>query len=288
MIAMCLGLLAILVILRRRRKRQVELFQHRADMYAQGLAQAGVVSNVTFEDPREQRRQMLRDFNELGTAEPIKPIQEDATDDDLVAGVNMRYAKPALRPQNGLSRSDNRRSSVYEDTVVQSLSKLEHDLIQVSRDEWMLNNPGQNPDTSPHWQSLEEQLRRDFSEKFRVAADKRRTFHEEENLDGFASIPGYNENTPTESDHDDDEYTPMDTLEKALEDALAEAEIKARSADEKARALEQMAAKARAGPDAPEKPSISLNMDTSMNGDDGGDGYIGVEGVEETSPDTEW
>jgi hypothetical protein len=103
----------------------------------------------------------------------------------------------------------------------------------------------------------------------------------------------YNDTTPRDSTHDnvnvgtdddDDEYTPIDSLERALEDALAEAEIKARSADEKARAMEHMAAKMKAGPPPPAKPSINLMLD----GEDDDGGYLAVNGTDETSPDTEW
>jgi hypothetical protein len=65
MVSMCAVLLVVLYLLRRRRKRQVELFQHRADLYAQGMSTGSVVSNVTFEDPRQKRRQVLMDFNEM-------------------------------------------------------------------------------------------------------------------------------------------------------------------------------------------------------------------------------
>lgn len=101
-------------------------------------------------------------------------------DEGAAASVTLRR-RPKFA-DNGVAARESRasvRASVYEETVAASLSKLERDLIQVSKDEWALKHPGQDPDKSPHWHMVEEQLRRDFADKFKTAERKRKTFHEE-------------------------------------------------------------------------------------------------------------
>lgn len=162
-----------------------------------GRAGRGVVlnttENISFVDPREARRKQLMDFNELteggddGDAKRNSgnrghdDIASSHYEDEAAAGTVTLRRRPKFA-DNGVAARESRasvRASVYEDTVAASLSKLERDLIQVSKDEWVLKHPGQDPDKSPHWHMVEEQLRRDFADKFKTAERKRKTFHEE-------------------------------------------------------------------------------------------------------------
>jgi hypothetical protein len=162
---------------------------------ARGLV-LNTAQNVTFEDPRVARRKQLMDFNEVhgnsydevNQGSSHGSLKKDHDDDDKfrdgseggnegTAGVTLRR-----RPKysdNGVAAREARKSSVYEESVAASLSTLEKQLIQVSKDEWALKHPGQNPDKSPHWLMLEEQLKQDFAEKFKTAERRRKTFNEE-------------------------------------------------------------------------------------------------------------
>lgn len=186
MIAICVILLGVLLMMRQRRARRAK-----AIMQRRHISHPNIVHNATYDPDLEATRGIGTD--------------------------RLRHG--------GTNRESNRDSSVYEDEVEASLDALEAQFVQVMKDEWMLNNPGINPDRDAYWLAKEAEIKLEFQERFLKAEDKRRTYHEEEEEDfeGFAAVGGYS---------DTGEPNPMESLEMALEQALEDAERAQRHADE--------------------------------------------------------
>ena len=208
LITICVVLLMVLLLMRQRRARRTKAIAQRRHM-----SHANIVHNATYDPDLEATRGIGTD---------------------------------RLRVNGGMNRDSNRDSSVYEDEVEASLEALEAQFVQVMKDEWMLNNPGINPDRDAYWLAKEAEIKLEFQERFHKAEDKRRTYHEEEEEDfeGFEAVGGYS---------DTGEPNPMESLEMALEQALEDAERAQRLADEEVSGTTNASAGGTATPISPEE-----------------------------------
>lgn len=180
------------------------------------------------------RRRRIQKMKEDALTNPTYEVDPEAAKANAYrrAGVEETHfdEKPNRRKSRAISA---RQSSFYEAEVASTMSALEREAIAAAMEQWVEENPTENPNTSMEWQAVEAEVRRQFKLHFTSASEKRKTFHEEEQFEGFDAVGGVQDVL------DNGDQQAIDTLEMQLEQALEEAENKARAAEEAALAAEQ-------------------------------------------------